>query len=93
MTESDDNAKRTPHPAAFCTVQSGDYFLNGSMARHCGQWVPRYTCPACGRQMRAVANYLGKGALACSGDRFWRPHEQTLAKLGREHFESLVKGA
>lgn len=87
----DDKAKRPPHPAAFCEVKAGDHFFNGSMARHCGQWVPRFTCPTCGRQMRMPSNYLGDGKLACTGERFWKPHEQTVAKLGRDNFRSLLQ--
>lgn len=88
---TDDGAKRTRHPAAFCVVKPGDYFFSGSMARHCGQWVPRYTCSTCGRQMRMPSNYLGDGQLVCTGDRFWKPHEQTVGRLGRENVRSLVR--
>lgn len=88
---TDDKAKREPHPADFCIIRPGDMFFSGSMARHCGQWVPRYTCPTCGRQMRMPSNYLGDGRLVCTGDRFWKPHEQTRGKLGRENFMVLVR--
>lgn len=89
----DDKAKRPPHPARFCVVNPGDQFFHGSTARHSGQWVPRYTCPACGRQMRMPSNYLGSGQLACTGDRFWKPYEQTLGKMGVERVRDLLKGA
>lgn len=88
---TDDRAKRDPHPAAFCVIKPGDNFFNGSMARHSGQWVPRYTCPTCGRQMRMPSNCLGDGKLVCTGDRFWKPHEQTQVKLGRDNFRHLLE--
>jgi hypothetical protein len=88
--ETDDSAKRAPHPADFCFVQQGDYYFSGKMSRHCGQWVPRYTCRTCGRQMRMPSNYLGDGHLVCTGDRFWKPHEQTRGKLGTENVKHLL---
>jgi hypothetical protein len=88
----DDKKKRPRHTPAICEVKQGDYFFSGSMARHCGQWVPRYTCPSCGRQMRMPQNYLGGGSLVCTGDRFWKPHEQTIGKMRRDDFVALVNG-
>ena len=84
------SAKREPHPADFCVVKPGDMHFSGRMSSHCGQWVPRYTCLTCGRQMRMPKNYLGDGELVCTGTRFWKPHEQTVAKLGRENFRALI---
>jgi hypothetical protein len=81
---------RQPHVPAICVIKQGDQFFSGSMARHCGQWVARYTCPDCGRQMRMANNYLGDGKLVCTGERFWRPHEQTIGRLGREKFTALL---
>lgn len=83
--------KREHHTAAFCTIKPGDQHFNGSMARHCGQWVATFTCPTCGRQMRIANNYLGRGKLVCTGDRFWRPHEQTFGKMPREDFRALIQ--
>lgn len=88
--EGDDTAKRPAHPADFCAVKPGDHFFSGRMSAHCGQWVPRYTCQTCGRQMRMPSNYLGDGKLVCTGDRFWKPFEQTRKRLGVENFRSLI---
>lgn len=86
------SAKRPEHPATFCIVRPGDTYFHGRMSRHCGQWVPRYTCPTCGRQMRMPSNYLGaEGKLVCTGDRFWKPHEQTRSRLGPDHVRSLLR--
>lgn len=90
MASTDDKAKRPQHLADFCTIRPGDHFFSGSMARHCGQWVPRYTCKTCGRQMRMPSNYLGDGRLVCTGDRFWRPHEQTRSGLGLDNIRALI---
>lgn len=90
MASTDDKAKRDPHAPAFCIVKPGEDFFSGSMARHCGQWVPRFTCPTCGRQMRMARNYLGGGKLICTGNRFYKPHEQTRAKLGDDNWRSLL---
>jgi hypothetical protein len=91
---SDDTAKRSPHLATACIIKSGDQFFSGSMASHSGQWVPRYTCPACGRQMRMPSNYLGAGGqLVCTGNRFWKPHEQTIGRLGQENIRHLLKAS
>lgn len=89
----DSKAKRPPHPAATCVINPGDMFFSGKMSQHCGQWVPRYTCSTCGRQMRMPSNYLGSGKLICMGERFWKPYEQTIQKLGRENFVALINEA
>lgn len=83
-------ARLPAHEPAVCVIRPGEMFFSGSMARHCGQWVPRYTCPDCGRQMRMPSNYLGDGKLVCTGERFWRPHEQTLKRMGSEKLRQLI---
>ena len=85
--------KRAKHPADFAVVAGPlDRNFSGSMAQHCGQWVARYTCQTCGRKTGWLAeNYLGGNPLVCTGDRLWRPHEQTRAKLGDDAFRSLIK--
>lgn len=90
MATVDSNFKRASHPADFCVVEPGDNFFSRSMARRRGQWVPRYTCPTCGRQMRMPSNYLGSGQLVCTGGRFWKPHEQTRDKIGVENLRELI---
>lgn len=77
----DNRVKRPAHPAAFCVVKSGDTFFSGSM----------YTCTECGRQMRMPSNYLGDGQLVCTGQRFWKPHEQTRGKLGDDNWKALLR--
>lgn len=86
----DVKGKKPPHDPAVCEIQAGDMFFSGSMARHCGQWVPRYTCPDCGRQMRMPSNYLGDGKLVCTGDRFWRPFEQNIGRMGFDRLKRLI---
>ena len=59
--------KRAKHPADFAVVAGPlDRNFSGSMARHCGQWVARYTCQTCGRKTGWLAeNYLGGNPLVC----------------------------
>jgi len=82
--------KRQPHPPTFCAIKPGDQHFVGSMAKHCGQWVAKLTCPECGRQMKMANNYLGGGKLLCTGERFYRPHEQTIACLGHDVIRQLL---
>jgi hypothetical protein len=82
------DAKRPPHPAAFCELSSMDF--SGSMASHSGGWVSRHVCPQCGRKMRIAHNYLGRQKMVCTGERFFRPHEQTAGKLGWDNMRALL---
>jgi hypothetical protein len=82
---------RPAHDPAICVIKPGDQHFSGSMAKHCGQWVAKLTCPDCGRQMRMANNYLGDGKLVCTGERFLRPHEQTMGKMGKEKFRELLR--
>lgn len=86
----DDREKREPHPADYCVVKPGDMFFHGKMSAHCGQWVPRYTCQTCGRQMRMPSNYLGKGKLICTGNKFWKPWQQNIRVLGHANMRALI---
>jgi hypothetical protein len=81
----DDKSKRPEHAPTNCVVRPGDNFFSGRSSRHCGQWVPRFTCPECGRQMRMASNYLGGGDLICTGTKFLKPHQQTLRHRVEAH--------
>ena len=75
--------EKGPQPAGENAHADGARYHQGHPADGLARSALRH--PRRSRQMRMPSNYLGKGKLICIGEKFLKPHQQTLAIVVKAH--------